>query len=53
MYCSSALLYGALLPSIASAYSLVSNYDYTNWYTSFTFEDVSHPPVPSTDHPPD
>lgn len=44
MYCSSALLYGALLPSIASAYSLVSNYDYTNWYTSFTFEDVSHPP---------
>ncbi len=26
----------------ANAYELVYNYDYTNWYTSFTFETVSN-----------
>jgi hypothetical protein len=30
-------------PSVASAYSLVHSYDYTNWYSSFTFETVSCP----------
>ena len=34
-------------PSIASAYSLIHSYDYTNWYSSFTFETVGRQLFPT------
>jgi hypothetical protein len=34
----------ALLVWCVHGYTLVDNYDYTNWYESFTFETVSSIP---------
>lgn len=33
--------YLSFFSSVTSAYTLVNSYDYTNWYSSFTFETVS------------
>ncbi|KAF4634225.1 hypothetical protein G7Y89_g3895 [Cudoniella acicularis] len=39
-----------LLCSLTSAYSLVHNYDYTNWYSSFNFENQADPTNGTVDY---
>lgn len=44
------IILSVLVFPFASSYTLVDNYDASNWYDSFDFQDVSNPTIPFVNH---